>query len=240
MSFQAICPFLTELFVVLIFSWTRSKAAFGAWVLGPGGKNIIFPLWQLESCSLKPASDSFIFSLQQKVWSSIWVFWKKQSACPYLLGSQLTVQFQLIRETTDMEVNTRRTLSQDMFPREQVQRVLCVSFTLLRNCRARWQKRCFPTLRLEGCRLKPVWKILWFFYLLMSATTFVCTWVFWIKQAACHSLLGSSHSRVWPNQGNNRCDSQHSQNTLSIHLYSWKCVVCPRCVIYTAWKLWGK
>ena len=121
-----------------------------------------------------------------------------------------------------MEVNTHRTLSQDMFLHEWVPCVLCVYFTLLRNCRARWQKQCFPTLRLEGCRLKPVRKILWFFYLLMSATTFVCTWVFWMKQAACHSLLGSSHSRVWPNQGNNRCDSQHSKNTLSIHLSSWE------------------
>ena len=237
MFFQAICPFLTELFVVLIFSWISSKAVFVSLDIGPWWQKDYFPLVKARELQPETCLQFIYLFIKTKFWSSIWVFWKKQSACPYLLGSQLTVQFQLIMVTTYMEVNTHRTLSQDMFTHEMVQCVLCMSFTLLRNCRDRWQKQCFPTLRLESCRLKPAQKILWFFYLLMSAATFVCIWVFWMKQAACHSLLGFSYSRVWPDQGDNRCDSQHSQNTLSIHLYSWKCVVCPRCVIYTAWKL---
>ena len=44
MSFQAICPFLTELFVVLIFSWTRSKAAFVSLGIGPWWQIHYFPL----------------------------------------------------------------------------------------------------------------------------------------------------------------------------------------------------
>lgn len=44
MSFQAICPFLTELFVVLIFSWTRSKAAFVSLGIGPWWQKHYFPL----------------------------------------------------------------------------------------------------------------------------------------------------------------------------------------------------
>ena len=88
------------------------------WELGPDGKNRIFPLWKPKSCHLKPARKEhwFIFlRFQQQLWSSIWVFWKKEAACHSLLGSHLILQFYLIRVTTGMVDNNHKTYSWHLF-----------------------------------------------------------------------------------------------------------------------------
>ena len=77
-----------------------------------------FPSVKADSISLtvlEKHTDSFLSSLQQKLLSSIWIFWKKLVSCSITLGSNLTVQFRLIGVTTDMEVNIYRTLSPKLF-----------------------------------------------------------------------------------------------------------------------------
>ena len=101
-------------------------------------KCIIFSLWKLNNCNDKPIhpppkknTGSFFSSLQQEMWSSIWVFQKWQASCHLLLWSHLTIPFPLIKLTTCMEVNTHRTLSPDILCQVMVQWILCVS---LYNC----------------------------------------------------------------------------------------------------------
>ena len=65
-------------------------------------------------------------SLQQ-ILSSIWVFWKQQTAWHFLLESHLKVQFYLIRVTSGMWVNTHRTLYPAIFSHQMVHCVPVVS-----------------------------------------------------------------------------------------------------------------
>ena len=65
-------------------------------------------------------------SLQQFL-SSIWVFWKQQTAWHFLLESHLKVQFYLIRVTSGMLVNTHRTLYPAIFSHQMVHCVPVVS-----------------------------------------------------------------------------------------------------------------
>ena len=57
----------------------------------------------------------------------------------------------------------------------------------------------------------------------------------------CLPLLSgkSSPSALSANSAENRCGSQHSQNTLLRLLFSWNGIVCPRNVFYTALKQQG-
>ena len=71
-------------------------------------------------------------SSQQELWSSICVFWKKLASCHFFLGSHLTVQFHLVRVTTDMAIDTHKTLSLDLFSHGMVQCVLGVFYTALK------------------------------------------------------------------------------------------------------------
>ena len=58
-------------------------------------------------------------------------------------------------------------------------------------------------------------------------------WVFWEKQASCHFLARSTFSS---SQGHYRYGSQHSQNTLPWHLFSWNGTRCPKCVFTNLWN----
>ena len=105
-----------------IFFWTCE--------LGPNGKISIFPCetWIVVVSNLpEKHTDSFFSSLQQQHWSSIWVFWKKQAACVYFLGSHLTVQFHLFRVTTITAVKMHRIRSHELFSHGILQCILGVS-----------------------------------------------------------------------------------------------------------------
>ena len=118
-----------------MFLWT--------WHFGPKGKTVFFHCesWIVPASNLPKKHTGWFFSLlQQLLWSCFFFFFlifenkqKKQSACHFLLGSHLTVQFHLIREMTGMELKTQRTLSPNCFSHVMVQCVLKV-FIHLWNC----------------------------------------------------------------------------------------------------------
>ena len=84
------------LVVSLHSSETERKHALWTWDLGPDGKRHIFPQWKLDSCSLKFARKThwfIFFPLIQQLWSPFGVFWKKQDAYHFMLGSHLSVCF---------------------------------------------------------------------------------------------------------------------------------------------------
>ena len=74
-------------------------------------------MWELDSCSLKPAREShwFISLITTKGMLKILIFIKKQTAWHFLLGSHLKILIHLIRLTTGMVVNSHRPLSPDLF-----------------------------------------------------------------------------------------------------------------------------
>jgi len=82
----------------------------GSWVLM---SKTFFLVWNLDSCSLKPARKSLWFiclSNKQQVWSSIWVFWKKHAACHSLACKPSDSMLSLNQGSNRYGTHTHRTL----------------------------------------------------------------------------------------------------------------------------------
>ena len=87
----------------------------GSWVLM---SKTFFPVWNLDSCSLKPARKSLWFiclSNKQQVWSNIWVFWKKHTACHSLACKPSDSMLSLNQGSNRYGTHTHRTLFPDFF-----------------------------------------------------------------------------------------------------------------------------
>lgn len=209
----------------------------GSWVLM---SKTFFLVWNLDSCSLKPARKSLWFiclSNKQQVWSSIWVFWKKQAACVYFLGSHLTVQFHLFRVTTITAVKMHRILSHELFSHGILMCVLCVylqSYTWV--LRSDGKSSIFLLWKLDNYSLKPARKTAWFIFFFITTT--LVTFLSFLKETVYLPFLAGKSLTVWthlfrvtivmaqnthtlpwsllrncavsPNQGNNGYGSQHS------------------------------
>ena len=103
-----------------MFLWT--------WKLGPEGKSNIFTHESWRVAALKQPEKhhgSFFLLITATTLVKYLSFWKKQSACHFLLGSHLRVQFNLIRVKAGMAENTHRALSPDMFSHRMVQCPRC-------------------------------------------------------------------------------------------------------------------
>ena len=75
-------------------------------------------MWNLDSCSLKPARKSLWFiylSNKQQLWSSIWVFWKKHAACHSLAWKPSDSTLSLNQGSNRYGTHTHRTLFPDFF-----------------------------------------------------------------------------------------------------------------------------
>ena len=80
-------------------------------------------------------TDSFFTSLEQQLWSSSWLFWKKQAACHSSLGSDLTVLFHIICVTKATAFNIQTALSTVLSSHGMVQCFLGVSLQSSENLR---------------------------------------------------------------------------------------------------------
>ena len=181
----------------------------GSWVLM---SKTFFPVWNLDSCSLKPARKSLWFiclSNKQQVWSNIWVFWKKFTICHFLLGIHLSVQFHLFWVTTVMGFNIHRTLSLDLFSHGMVQCVPVVSLLAqkLQRIMFFWtwalgtigKSNIFLLWKLENCSLNTDRKTPWFIFLFIK--TPLVKYLSFLKKPGYLPLLSgkSSDSTVSPN-----------------------------------------
>lgn len=86
------------------------------WELEPHGKSSIFPLWKLDSCSLKPARKAIWFISLLITTTNLdkyLSFLKERPWVRFLLGCHLTVRSHLIRVAAGVVVNTYKTLSLD-------------------------------------------------------------------------------------------------------------------------------
>ena len=94
--------------------WSCQETCFcetGNWALMVKQVFSTFISWIIPASNLpEKHTGSFFSSWQQQFRLSFWVFQKKHAACHFLLGGCLTVQNHLISVTTDMAVNTHRTL----------------------------------------------------------------------------------------------------------------------------------
>ena len=116
---------------------------FLTWELEPHGKSSMFPLWKLDSCSLKPARKTIWFISLLITTTNLdkyLSFLKERGWVPFLLGCHLTVRSHLIRVAAGVVVNTYKTLSLDLFSHGTV---LCVPGVV------------FPALKLQGNVCEP-------------------------------------------------------------------------------------
>ena len=124
-------------------------------------------IWMVASLNLSEKhTGSFFSSLKQQVWFSFCVFWKKQAACHFCLGSHMTVVYHLIRIATGMAVSIHRTLSPDLFSDGISYCIIGVSSLLCSETAGKYvfwnlgtgvqrQKKYFPTVKpgyLQACQ----------------------------------------------------------------------------------------
>ena len=188
------------------------------WELGPDGKRSIFPLWKLDSFSLKAARKThcFIFLIKAIALVKFWSFMKATGSFRLQAGkspdSIVSPNENNNRYGNQLSENN---LPWHLFSWNGTVCPRCV-FTQLWSCQEtcfceNWElgpygKTCiFHIYKLDNSSLKPARKTHWFIFLFMTATVLV-KFLSFPKETRCLPLLVGRLSDCTEslNQGNNR------------------------------------
>ena len=204
----------------------------------------VFSVRYLDSCCLKPARKIHLFTFLFITTTLI----KYLSLLKEVLGAKST------HSTFSSSQGYYRYGSQHshntvpvFFSHGMVQCVLGVSLHSSETARkyvsgnmrigAGCKKQCFSPVKTGLLQWWICQKNTLVHYSLHYSNSFGQVWVFWKKQATCCFVLRGSHLTVQIHlKDNNKYGSQHSQNTLPWHLFSWNSTICPRCVFTKLWN----